>query len=152
MARVVLTTLLVALVALASGCGDDSEEPTGSTSTATTTSTSTGAAGASTELSAADRSAIERTIKTWLLQGECDLMTDTFLEDQTFIGRREEACKTFETIFTKPSYGSSDIAITEIEAAGGEATALVGDDSSEITSEYELVQENGTWLIDSAGA
>ena len=150
MARVLLTTLLIALVALMSGCGDDSEDRTGSTSTSTT---STSASGSSTEVSATDRSEIEQTIKAWLLQGDCDLMTDTFLEDQTFIGKREEACKTFETIFTKPNYDSSDIVITDVEAAaGGNATALVGDDSSEITSEYELVQENGDWLIDSAGA
>lgn len=151
MVRVLLTTLLITLTVLASGCGDDSDEPGGSTSTETTT-TSTGATGTSTEVSATDRSEIERTIKTWLLQGDCGLMTDTFLEDQTFIGKREEACKTFETIFTKPNYDSADIVITDIEAAGGKATAIVGDDSSEITSEYELVQENGGWLIDSAGA
>ena len=40
--------------------------------------------------------AIESTIKTWILQGGCDLMTDHFLEEQTFSDDRAQACKTFE--------------------------------------------------------
>jgi ABC-type glycerol-3-phosphate transport system substrate-binding protein len=97
-----------------------------------------------------DAAAIEETVKGWLLEGGCERMTDEFLEAQTFLSDPEEACETFETGFTAPSYGEDDIVVSDIEVDGTKGSATVGDETSGIESRYELVNEDGTWKIDSA--
>ena len=97
-----------------------------------------------------DSAAVEETVKSWLLEGGCDRMTDKFLEEQTFITDPDEACETFEANFSAPSYGEEDIIVSEVEVDGETATLVVGDDFSGIESRYELVNEDGTWKIDAA--
>jgi len=104
--------------------------------------------------------AIESTIKTWILHGGCDLMTDHFLEEQTFSDDRAQACKTFEAAFTAPSYSEEDIEVSNITYANDKASATVGGSSDSpaltsggepITSTYKLVlSDDGTWQINSA--
>jgi hypothetical protein len=149
----VLTTLLFA------GCGGDDDEPEATTSAVTGATGATGPsdAGDDGEDSAAagslapeDEAEIEDTIKTWLTEGGCDLMTDQFLEDQTFQSDPGQACETFEQTFTPPDYGPDDIVVSEIEGDGSKATATVGDSISDIESTYTLVNEGGQWRIDEA--
>ena len=97
-----------------------------------------------------DSAAVEETVKSWLLEGGCDRMTDRFLEEQTFISDPAEACETFESSFSAPSYGEEDIIVSDVEVEGETATLVVGDDYSGIESRYELVSEDGTWKIDAA--
>lgn len=149
------------LAAFVIGCGDDESSSTSSDSsdssvasvsdaTVATVSDET----ASTDTTSTDDGigeidAIETTIKSWLTEGGCDLMTDKFLEDQTFIDNRDEACDTFEKLFTEPQYSADDIVVGDVEYADDKATAEVGDTVTDITSTYNLVYEDGTWRIDS---
>ena len=146
-----------ALAAIAAGCGSDDSTSTEAEATAATT-TSTGAT-TSTTSDGSDLDAIETTIKTWLTEGDCDLMTDKFLEEQTFNDNPTEACKTFEASFSPPAYSADDIDVTDIEYVNDKATAIVGGGpegvsvtagGEEVTSKYTLVNEDGTWKIDSA--
>ena len=96
---------------------------------------------------------VEETIITWLLEGDCDVMTDKFLEDQVLIGddnSRAENCELFENLFIEKQYGADDVKITDVEITGSEATAMVGDDFSNVESTYTLVKQDGKWRIDSA--
>ena len=97
-----------------------------------------------------DEEAITETIRGWLTEGGCERMTDKFLEAQTFIDEPEQACETFEAGFTAPGYSADDIVVSEIEIEGDRATATVGDETTDITSEYTLVREDGQWKIDKA--
>jgi hypothetical protein len=152
--------LCVALAAIAAaGCGsDDSSSSTTAADTAATAATDASAETTSTSISP-DIDAIETTIKTWMLEGDCTLMTDKFLEDQTFDDNPKSACETFESIFTPPSYGEDDIDVTDVQFENDKATAVVGggpegvsitEGGEEVTSTYHLVFEDGTWKIDSA--
>jgi len=96
---------------------------------------------------------VEETILTWLLEGDCDVMTDAFLEDQVLIGddnTREENCELFENVFIEKQYDADDVKFSDVEVDGSKATAVVGDDFSNIESTYTLVEEGGQWRIDSA--
>lgn len=119
-------------VILLVGCGGDDDD-----------SESSAAAGD-------DSAAVEDTVKSWLLEGGCDRMTDKFLEEQTFITDPAEACQTFESGFAAPSYGEEDIVVSDVEVDGETATLVVSDDFSGIESRYELVNEDGAWKIDAA--
>ena len=152
-----LVLCIAALAAIAAGCGSDDSTSTEAEATAAT-ATSTGAT-TSTTSDGSDLDAIETTIKTWLTEGDCDLMTDKFLEEQTFNDNPTEACKTFEASFSPPAYSADDIDVTDIEYVNDKATAIVGggpegvsitSGGEEVTSKYTLVNEDGTWKIDSA--
>lgn len=155
--RMALVLCIAALAAIAAGCGSDDSTSTEAEATAAT-ATSTGAT-TSTTSDGSDLDAIETTIKTWLTEGDCDLMTDKFLEEQTFNDNPTEACKTFEASFNPPAYSADDIDVTDIEYVNDKATAIVGggpegvsitSGGEEVTSKYTLVNEDGTWKIDSA--
>jgi hypothetical protein len=152
--------ILVALLLLLGGCGGDDESETPTTTTGTSGATgATGASGAAEKdaalaggsLTSDDEAEIEDTIKTWLTEGGCDLMTDKFLESQTFVEDPEEACETFEGSFSEPLYGPDDIIVSDIEGDGEKATAVVGDEVSNVESDYKLIKEGDGWKIDSAG-
>lgn len=161
--RLWAATMICGAALAVAGCGDDD-----STSDSTTAADTVATAGASTATVSEettstsvspDIDAIETTIKTWMLEGDCSLMTDKFLEDQTFDDNPKSACETFENLFTAPSYGEDDIDITDVQFENDKATAVVGGSvdgisvtsgGEEITSTYHLVFEDGTWKIDSA--
>jgi hypothetical protein len=143
----------VAALALGAGCG-------GGDSTATTVSAATEGSTPEEAVStdASEMEAIESTIKTWIMQGDCDLMTDHFLEEQTFSDDPVQACKTFKKLFTPPSYTEDAIEVSDVTYANDKATATVVGGTSgltaggeEITSTYKLVRtDDGTWQINSA--
>jgi len=125
--------LAVLLVAALLGCGSDGNGSGSGTS--------------------GPEGAVKETIVTWLLEGDCDTMTDAFLKEQVLIGdenTREENCDLFENLFVEKQYDADDVKITDVEITGSEATAVVGDDFSNIESTYTLVEEDGQWRIDSA--
>ncbi|MFN8112298.1 MAG: hypothetical protein U0R51_03775 [Solirubrobacterales bacterium] len=151
---------VAALAAVAAtGCGsDDSSSSTTAAETTETAADDTVSVSTTTSVSP-DIDAIETTIKTWMLEGDCSLMTDKFLEEQTFDDNPKSACETFENLFTAPSYGEDDIEIGDVQFENDKATAVVGGGpdginitagGEEITSTYHLVFEDGTWKIDSA--
>ena len=126
--------------AVAAGCGGSGDDTVAADVTATDGSTP-----------------VEATIKTWLLEGDCDLMTDRFLEDQAFSDDPKQACKTFEAGFSPPAYSEDDIEVTDVTYVNDKATAIVGGGSSaltsggeEITSKYSLVLDGETWKINAA--
>jgi len=125
----------IALVAALLGCGGGN----GDSGSGSTTSGPEGA--------------VEEVILTWLLEGDCDVMTDAFLEDQVLIGddnTRKENCELFENVFVEKQYDAGDVKIADVEITASEATAVVGDDFSNVESTYTLVREDGRWRIDSA--
>lgn len=78
-------------------------------------------------------------------------MTDKFLEAQTFEKDRDTACKTFETIFTPPSFDADQITVTKIEGDGSSASAVIGDTlGSGVSSTYKFEKVGDTWQIDQA--
>ena len=154
-----LLLCLVALAALAvTGCGgDDATSSTTEADTAATTATDSSTTSTTSDIGEID--AIETTIKTWLMEGGCDLMTDKFLEEQTFDDDPKQACETFEAAFSPPAFSEDDIEITDVKYVNDKATAIVGggpegvsvtSGGEEVTSKYTLVNEDGTWKIDSA--
>ena len=76
-----------------------------------------------------------------------------------FWNNRQQACETFEAAFSPPAFSEDDIEITDVKYGNDKATAIVGggpegvsvtSGGEEITSKYTLVNEDGTWKIDSA--
>ena len=138
--RVLAFVLALALFLVASGCGGDDDG--GSPSEAASNPGGT--------LTADDGAEIEDTLKTWLTEGGCENMTDAFLEDQTFNDDPEEACETFENLFTEPAYSADDVIVSDITGNGDRASAVVSDDFSNVETTFQLRNEDGGWKIDSA--
>ncbi len=157
--RIWAATMICGAALAVAGCGSDDSTSDATTAADTATTTATDASAETTSTTAPeDIDAIETTIKTWILEGDCTLMTDKFLEAQTFDDNPKSACKAFESLFTAPSYGEDDIEITDVQFENDKASAVVGGSSGgvsvtaggeEITSTYRLVYEDGTWKIDS---
>ncbi|MCO5327435.1 MAG: hypothetical protein M9964_10345 [Solirubrobacterales bacterium] len=164
--KLAVLLIVAALAFVVAGCGDDDSggggttaETVGDTSTPTTATDEDTTDDETTDEDTTDdaaapdpndTAAVEDTIRTWILEGDCDLMTDKFLEAQTFDDNPKRACDTFEKLFTPPSYGADAIEITDVEIDGDKASAEVGGGGIDITSEYDLVFEDGTWKIDKA--
>ena len=92
-------------------------------------------------------------MKRWMLEGDCELMTDRFLESQLLgLGKdRGERCEIFEKQHTRPRYGEEDIQITDVEVSGTRASLVVGSENApDIKSKYDLVQQGDRWRIDAA--
>ncbi|MDQ3936122.1 MAG: hypothetical protein M3340_15980 [Actinomycetota bacterium] len=127
-----LTAILIALALAAAGCGGDDEGGGG------------GGGGPASP---------EQVVKRWMLEGECDLMTDKFLEAQLLgLGKgRQDRCELFEKQHTKPQYGEDDIQITDVKVTGNRASLVVGSENApDIKSKYDLVKAGGQWRIDAA--
>jgi hypothetical protein len=146
-----------ALALLAAGCGDDenNSEPAASNPPAQTTTQADKPAqpaeSAPAEAPAGGEDAVKETILTFTFEGDCDTMTDKFLEAQAFIGdTREERCEFFQKAFSKPQYKESDVKFRKVEVTGDKAVATVGSDIANITTDYHLVSEGGKWRIDEA--
>jgi hypothetical protein len=96
--------------------------------------------------------AVTGTILKWTFEGDCDTMTDKFLENQAFIGdNRQERCAYFEKTFQKPRYSEDDLKFRSVKVTGPKATVVVGSDIANITTTYTLLKQGGTWRIDDAG-
>lgn len=125
------------------------DEPAGTGTAGDDASAEEGGEGGGGPASAAEEAAIRETLVTWLTEGGCDLMTDAFLEEQAFAGdNRRERCKAFTDTFQKPQYGADDIKTFDYMVDGDEATAVVGDDISNVETTFRLKREGGTWRID----
>jgi hypothetical protein len=95
--------------------------------------------------------AVKDAILTWTFEGNCDAMTDKFLEDQAFIGdNREERCAYLTKTFQKPRYSEDDLKFRSVKVAGTKATVVVGSDIASVTTTYTLLQQGGKWRIDDA--
>ncbi len=93
--------------------------------------------------------AIADTIVTVDLEGDCDLLTDRFLESQVFIGDDHElACKAYEKVFVEKQYGVEDLIISDIKGTQQKATAQFGSTIADLTLTYTLVNDGGTWKLD----
>ena len=132
--------LLFVLALLLAGCGGDDDG----------SSPSEAASNPGGTLTAEDGAAIEDTLKTWLTEGGCENMTDSFLEDQTFNDDPQEACESFEDLFTEPAYSADDVIVSDIKGSGDRASAVVSDEISNIETTFQLRNEDGKWKIDSA--
>jgi hypothetical protein len=95
--------------------------------------------------------AVKDTILKWTFEGDCDTMTDKFLEQQSFIGdNRQERCAYLTKTFEKPRYSPDDLKFRSVKVAGPRATVVVGSDISNIESTYTLLSQGGRWRIDEA--
>jgi hypothetical protein len=136
--------LLLTLALIAAGCGGDDGGSDGGSSP------SEAAANPGGSLTPEDGAEIEDVLKTWLTEGGCENMTDSFLEDQTFIDEPEQACQTFEDAFTVPAFSADDVIVSDIKGNGDQASAVVSDDFSNVETTFQLRNEGGDWKIDSA--
>ena len=149
-----------ALALFAAGCGSDDDEKSDSAASGNPpaqSSTAQDPAGpapqqASGGQAAGGEDAVRDTILKWTFSGDCDLMTDTFLEAQAFVGdTRAERCGYVRKTFQKPQYSESDVKFRKVEITGDKAVATVGSDIATLTADYHLVSEGGQWKIDEAG-
>ena len=156
-----LTIASAVLALLVAGCGsDDDGDSAADATTATTESqaatTPADAAGTTEtaapkggEASEEDQAAIRETLVTWLLEGPCELMSDKFLEEQAFVGdNRRERCEFFRNAYQKPQYGEDDIVTSDYEVNGDEASAVVSDHISNVRTTFNLIRQDGKWVID----
>jgi hypothetical protein len=97
-----------------------------------------------------DEELIRETLLTWDFEGDCNLVTDKFLEDYTFIsGDREQACQYVEKTFVEKLYSEDDVIIDNVQVDGDTATADFGSTiAPDLTITYTLVRQDGVWVID----
>jgi len=154
-----LKTFLVvpaaALALVAAGCGGDDDkksEPAASstpTQQQSTASQPTPSTPSQAPADAGGEDAIKKVVLDYTFKGDCDTMTDKFLDTQAFIGEtRQEKCDYFEKQFQKPQYTESDVKFRKIQINGDKATALIGSDIANLETEYSLVNEGGQWKLD----
>ena len=134
------------LALVAAGCGGDNKSSSETQAPAqSTASAKTPAADAGGE------DAVKAAVLKWTFEGDCDVMTDKFLEAQAFVGEtRQERCDFFKKAYTKPQYKPSDVKFRKVVVTGKTAVATIGSDISNITTDYHLVATGGKWQIDSA--
>ena len=161
-----LAVTSAALALFAAGCGDDEPKKKDSaaqttvpaqTATATTPTAPTPPTTPTTPTETTPseptppggEKAAKDTVLTWIFEGDCDLMTDKFLEDQAFIGdNRKERCAYFEKTHQTPSYSKDDVKFRSVKIEGGKASVTIGDDISNVETTYLLVAKDGKWQID----
>lgn len=152
MARRCLAALVLPLVL--AGCGNDDrsgaddadDAPTTATTAATTGDTGSGG------ISAADRTAIEETVREFLVTGDCDLATVEYLRDISLFAEddatREEACTAWEKVYSKPLFTKEDVLLTDLTASDGVATVKVGSEiAPKLTTLYQVTLVEGAWLV-----
>lgn len=145
----ILIVPAAALALFAAGCGDDDKSTAGTQAQPQQKASSSNPAPAN---DAGGEDAVKEAVLKWTFEGDCDLMTDKFLEAQAFIGdTREERCDFFKKAYTKPQYKESDVKFRKVTVNGNTAVATVGSDIANITTDYHLVNQGGSWKIDSAG-
>ncbi|GAA3527355.1 hypothetical protein [Nocardioides daeguensis] len=151
--------LLVALVLplALTACGDDggsedSSKPDPKPSGTTQAPSAAPEAGSgSGPITDGDEAAISATLTEFLVTGDCDLATDDYLRSIALFAdestSREEACASWEDLFSEPLFGKDDVRLTELEGSDGVATVEVGSDLANITTLYQLTLTDGTWLV-----
>ena len=156
-----LTALLLsfALIAAAGCGGDDEDEKNEPAATTTQTAPTTAEEPTTTEAtppaeaSPEDEEAVQETVVKWTFEGDCDLMTDKFLEDQLLgLGdNREERCDLFEKQHQKPQYSEDDIKFEDVKVTGTKASLIVTSEiAPDIKTRYDLVKSGDRWQIDAA--
>lgn len=156
MDRRLLVALLLPLAL--TGCGDDGAgkddadtRPVPTASSSSSSEAAPEAGSGSGPITDGDEAAISATLKEFLLTGECELATDDYLRSIALFAdessSREEACASWEKVFSKPLFGEDDIRLTELEGSDGVATVKVGSDLANITTLYQLTLTDGTWLV-----
>lgn len=132
----VAVALLVPLLLTACGDGDDDDESRDDDPT-------TSAAGTPEE------QAITDVLVESLLDPRCDLLTDEYLLEMSIFGAEtaDEACEERMQSWVEPQYDEDDIVVSDIEVTGDTATAVIGDNFSNVTTIYELMLVDGTWKV-----
>ncbi len=78
----------------------------------------------------------------------CELLTEDYLVEKALLSDTpEEACKEHEQSWIEPVYGEDDVLVTDIQIEGDVATAVVGSEYVNVTTTYELMNVDGTWLV-----
>ena len=130
-----LALLLAALALVVAGCGDDGG----------------GSGSALPSGSGAQGEAVRDALFSWMFEGDCDAMTDKFLEKQAFTGdTREERCAYLEKSFQKPHYSEGDVKIRALKVTGDKADITVGSDISNVETTYHMLKDGEQWQVDGA--
>ena len=138
-----------ALALLAAGCGDDDKSNDNGTSANPPAQSTASQETPAPTADAGGEDAVKQVVLDYTFKGDCDTMTDKFLETQAFIGEtRTERCDYFEKTFQKPQYKDSDLKFRKVSVNGDKATVVVGSDIANIETEYSLVAEGGQWKLD----
>lgn len=112
----------------------------------------TGATGAESStagpLTSEDQIEIEQTVETWLNDGDCELMTAAFLEQQTFETDPEAACRIFRGEYETNDYATESVTASEFSGDASEAIVTITVEGG-ISADYSLVDDGRGWRIDS---
>lgn len=96
-----------------------------------------------------EEEAIKDALVDSLLDPSCDLITDEYLLKLSVFGAEtvEEACTERMNGWVEPQYDEDDILVSDIVVSGDTATAVVGSELVNITTTYELMLVDGSWLV-----
>lgn len=96
-----------------------------------------------------EEQAITETLVQSLLDPRCDLLTEEYLLEISLFGAEtvDEACEERMNGWVEPQYDEDDIVVSGIEVTGDTATAVIGDNFSNITTVYELTLFDGDWKV-----
>lgn len=133
------------------GDGDGTKDEAAATTAPTTTSAAPQAGSGSGPITDGDEAAIAENLKEFLVTGDCALATDDYLRSIALFAddttTREEACSSWEDVFSEPLFDEDDVKLSELEGSDGVATVKVGSDLADITTLYRLTLTDGTWLV-----
>jgi hypothetical protein len=130
--------VLLALPLLLTACSGDDDGDDGDTGTDDSAS----------ETLSPDEAAVKDALVAAFFDDSCDLLTEDYLVDKALLAETpEEACEEYQRYWVEPAYDEDDVIVTEIEVDGDVATAVVGSEYINITTKYELMKVDGSWLI-----
>ena len=95
-----------------------------------------------------EEAAVKDALVASFFDNSCDLLTEDYLVNKALLAETsEEACEEYQRYWAEPAYDEDDVIVTEIEIDGDVATAVVGSEYINITTTYELMNVDGSWLI-----
>lgn len=125
--------LLVPLLVTACGDGDDEAADDEETST---------------DGGTPEEEAIRDTLVQSLLDPRCDLLTEEYLLEISFGAEDYDvACEQRGESWVEPQYDEDDIVVSDIVVTGDTATAVIGDNFSNVTTTYEFTLVDGEWKV-----
>jgi len=149
MDRRLIAALALPLALALTGCGGDDEDAPSAAPSSSASSEAPASPGS--PEAGDDEAAIDATMREFLVSGDCDLATTEYLRSIALFAdestSREEACTSWQNVFSKPLFGKDDVVLSDLQIDGEVATVKVGSHLTNITTLYQLTRTDGTWLV-----
>jgi hypothetical protein len=134
MKRTALAAVFV-LPVLLTACGDDGDDDSTGSDNASPTGTP-------------EEEAVKAALVKSFFDPSCELLTEEYLLEKAILSdTAEEACDEHMQSWIEPQYGEDDVLVSDIVIDGDVATAVVGSEFVNITTTYELMLVDGSWLV-----